>query len=66
MDVDQDVVNFLEHHEDVLIEASEEIIAGEDSQLLDMTKGSVASKDEDVDETEKEVRREEEVKKDIT
>merc|ERR1712112_727924 len=35
MDVDKDVVNFLEHHEDVLIEASEEIIAGEDSQLLD-------------------------------
>jgi len=66
MDVDQDVVNFLEHHEDVLIEASEEIIAGEDSQLLDMTKGSVVNKDEAVEETEKEVLKEEEMKKDIT
>merc|ERR1712043_14860 len=33
LEVDKDVVAFLEHHDSVLIEASEDVIAGDDADL---------------------------------
>jgi platelet-activating factor acetylhydrolase len=47
MEVDKDVVSFLEQHESVLVEASEEIIAGADSELADMSKATTAAEGED-------------------
>lgn len=39
LEVDSDVVAFLEHHDGVLIEASEETMAGDAEQLVDLTRG---------------------------
>ena len=41
LEVDGEVVAFLEQHGDVLVEATDESIAGDDSELADMTKGVV-------------------------
>ena len=39
LEVDKDVVTFLEHHDSVLIEASQDVIAGDDDGLVKITGG---------------------------
>merc|ERR1719450_1596188 len=47
--VDKDVVSFLEHHESVLIEASEDVIAGDDADLTQISGGIEKEETEEVD-----------------
>ena len=44
--VDKDIVSFLEHHESILVEASEDTIGGDDADLVNITGGVVDKKEE--------------------
>jgi len=44
--VDKDIVSFLEHHESILVEASEDAIGGDDADLVNITGGVVDKKEE--------------------
>lgn len=56
IEVDQDVINFLEHHDEVLIEASDESTTGEDSGLVNITEGQIDINKKIEEETNKSIK----------
>ena len=45
MELDKDVAQFLEHHESVLIEASDDGLKREDSSLQNLTEGKITQEE---------------------